>query len=189
MRRARNFRSCSTASWRRRRLRFCKARAGHAGPWEPCGADGRGARGVCAAAGCARGDPDGGDGTAGELRAVLVRAGRCDDDGEIEHQMLFDIAAGYLEMRAAVRGREGRAGSRDSWRRMRCSRCCRCRPRPRTGSAEPALVLALSRQESEFNHARHFWRRCARADADDPALCAGGGQAGGPAVQGELADG
>jgi soluble lytic murein transglycosylase len=67
-----------------------------------------------------------------------------------EHQMLFDIGAGYLEMRAAVRGAKAGLGrglvAPDAVFPMMS-----LPPSPRTGSAEPALVLALSRQESEFN--------------------------------------
>jgi len=67
-----------------------------------------------------------------------------------EHQMLFDIAAGYLEMRAAVRGAKAGLGrglvAPDAvFPRVELPKS------PRTGSAEAALVLALSRQESEFN--------------------------------------
>jgi soluble lytic murein transglycosylase len=67
-----------------------------------------------------------------------------------EHQMLFDIGAGYLEMRAAVRGAKAGLGrglvAPDAVFPMMS-----LPPSPRSGSAEPALVLALSRQESEFN--------------------------------------
>ncbi|MDP3739063.1 MAG: lytic transglycosylase domain-containing protein [Hyphomonadaceae bacterium] len=68
----------------------------------------------------------------------------------VEHQMLFDIAAGYLEMRAAVRGAKAGLGrglvAPDAVFPMMT-----LPNSPRSGSAEPALVLALSRQESEFN--------------------------------------
>jgi hypothetical protein len=105
-----------------------------------------------------------------------------------EHQMLFDIAAGYLEMRAAVRGAKAGLG-RGLVAPDAVFPLMPLPTSPRTGSAEPALVLALSRQESEFNARGDFWRRCTRADADDPALCAGGSEDGRPAVQVELADG
>jgi soluble lytic murein transglycosylase len=67
-----------------------------------------------------------------------------------EHQMLFDIAAGYLEMRAAVRGAKAGLG-RGLVAPDAVFPLMSLPPSPRTGSAEPALVLALSRQESEFN--------------------------------------
>src|SRR5690606_32709879 len=71
-------------------------------------------------------------------------------DTAAEHQMLFDIAAGYLVMRAAGRGAKAGRGrglvAPDAVLPVRS-----WPPSPRTGSAEPALVLALSRQESEFN--------------------------------------
>lgn len=68
-----------------------------------------------------------------------------------EHQMLFDIAAGYLEMRAAVRGAKAGLG-RGLVAPDAVFPLMSLPTSPRTGSAEPALVLALSRQESEFNH-------------------------------------
>lgn len=68
-----------------------------------------------------------------------------------EHQMLFDIAAGYLEMRAAVRGAKAGLG-RGLVAPDAVFPLMPLPSSPRTGSAEPALVLALSRQESEFNH-------------------------------------
>jgi soluble lytic murein transglycosylase len=67
-----------------------------------------------------------------------------------EHQMLFDIAAGYLEMRAAVRGAKAGLG-RGLVAPDAVFPLMELPKSPRTGSAEPALVLALSRQESEFN--------------------------------------
>jgi soluble lytic murein transglycosylase len=68
----------------------------------------------------------------------------------VEHQMLFDIAQGYLETRAAVRG--GKAGLQRGLVAPDAVFPVLDLPKsPRTGSAEPALVLALSRQESEFN--------------------------------------
>ncbi len=67
-----------------------------------------------------------------------------------EHQMLFDIAAGYLEMRAAVRGAKAGLG-RGLVAPDAVFPLMPLPNSPRTGSAEPALVLALSRQESEFN--------------------------------------
>ncbi|HEX5007843.1 MAG TPA: lytic transglycosylase domain-containing protein [Hyphomonadaceae bacterium] len=69
----------------------------------------------------------------------------------MEHQMLFDIAAGYLEMRAAVRGAKAGLG-RGLVAPDAVFPVLDLPKSPRTGSAEPALVLALSRQESEFNH-------------------------------------
>ncbi|MBI1362162.1 MAG: transglycosylase SLT domain-containing protein [Alphaproteobacteria bacterium] len=67
-----------------------------------------------------------------------------------EHQMLFDIASGYLEMRAAVRG--GKAGlARGLVAPDAVFPTIDLPKSPRSGAAEPALVLALSRQESEFN--------------------------------------
>ncbi len=68
----------------------------------------------------------------------------------VEHQMLFDIAAGYLEMRAAVRGAKAGLG-RGLVAPDAVFPLLDLPQSPRTGSAEPALVLALSRQESEFN--------------------------------------
>jgi soluble lytic murein transglycosylase len=68
-----------------------------------------------------------------------------------EHQMLFDIGAGYLEMRAAVRG--AKAGLGRGLVAPDAVFPLMVLPKsPRSGAAEPALVLALSRQESEFNH-------------------------------------
>ncbi len=68
----------------------------------------------------------------------------------MEHQLLFDIAQGYLETRAAVRG--GKAGlGRGLVAPDAVFPILPLPPSPRTGSAEPAMVLALSRQESEFN--------------------------------------
>ena len=68
----------------------------------------------------------------------------------LEHQMLFDIAQGYLETRAAVRS--GKAGlARGIVAPDAVFPVLELPKSPRTGSAEPALVLALSRQESEFN--------------------------------------
>jgi soluble lytic murein transglycosylase len=67
-----------------------------------------------------------------------------------EHQMLFDIAAGYLEMRAAVRGAKAGLG-RGLVAPDAVFPLIDLPKSPRTGSAEPALVLALARQESEFN--------------------------------------
>jgi soluble lytic murein transglycosylase len=64
--------------------------------------------------------------------------------------MLFDIAQGYLEMRAAVRG--GKAGlARGLVAPDAVFPLLDLPKSPRSGSAEPAMVLALSRQESEFN--------------------------------------
>jgi soluble lytic murein transglycosylase len=69
----------------------------------------------------------------------------------VDHQMLFDIGAGFLEMRAAVRG--GKAGlARGLVAPDAVFPLYELPASPRTGSAEPALVLALARQESEFNH-------------------------------------
>ena len=68
-----------------------------------------------------------------------------------EHQMLFDIAAGYLEMRAAVRSAKAGLG-RGLVAPDAVFPIMPLPPSPRTGSAEPAMVLALARQESEFNH-------------------------------------
>lgn len=68
----------------------------------------------------------------------------------VEHQMLFDIAQGYLETRAAVRGAKAGLG-RGLVAPDAVFPILQLPPSPRTGSAEPALVLALSRQESEFN--------------------------------------
>jgi len=68
-----------------------------------------------------------------------------------EHQMLFDIAAGYLEMRAAVRGAKAGLG-RGLVAPDAVFPVVSLPPSPRSGSAEPAMVLALTRQESEFNH-------------------------------------
>ena len=68
-----------------------------------------------------------------------------------EHQMLFDIAVGYLEMRAAVRG--AKAGiARGIVAPEAVFPVIALPESPRSGAAEPALVLALTRQESEFNH-------------------------------------
>lgn len=67
-----------------------------------------------------------------------------------EHQMLYDICQGYLEPRAALRG--AKAGlSRGLIAPEALFPVVTLPPSPRTGSAEPAMVLALSRQESEFN--------------------------------------
>lgn len=67
-----------------------------------------------------------------------------------QHQMLFDIAKGYLEMRAAVRG--GKAGLGRGLVAPDAVFPLMDLPKsPRSGAAEPAMVLALSRQESEFN--------------------------------------
>jgi len=68
-----------------------------------------------------------------------------------EHQMLFDIASGYLEMRAAVRSAKAGLG-RGLVAPDAVFPLMSLPPSPRTGSAEPAMVLALARQESEFNH-------------------------------------
>jgi soluble lytic murein transglycosylase len=68
-----------------------------------------------------------------------------------EHQMLFDISAGYLEMRAAVRSAKSGLG-RGLVAPEAVFPVLPLPPSPRTGSAEPAMVLALARQESEFNH-------------------------------------
>lgn len=67
-----------------------------------------------------------------------------------EHQMLFDIGAGYLEMRAALRGAKAGLG-RGLVAPDALFPLLSLPSSPRSGSAEPALVLALSRQESEFN--------------------------------------
>lgn len=69
----------------------------------------------------------------------------------LEHQMLFDIASGYLEMRAAVRSAKAGLG-RGLVAPDAVFPVMSLPPSPRTGSAEPAMVLALARQESEFNH-------------------------------------
>ena len=68
-----------------------------------------------------------------------------------EHQMLFDIAAGYLEMRAAVRGAKAGLG-RGIVAPDAVFPVLPLPNSPRSGAAEPAMVLALTRQESEFNH-------------------------------------
>ena len=68
-----------------------------------------------------------------------------------EHQMLFDIAAGYLEMRAAIRGAKAGLG-RGLVAPDAVFPLLALPTSPRSGAAEPAMVLALSRQESEFNH-------------------------------------
>jgi len=68
-----------------------------------------------------------------------------------EHQMLYDIAAGYLEMRAAIRGAKAGLG-RGLVAPDAVFPVFSLPTSPRTGSAEPAMVLALTRQESEFNH-------------------------------------
>ena len=68
-----------------------------------------------------------------------------------EHQMLFDIAAGYLEMRAAIRGAKAGLG-RGLVAPDAVFPILNLPSSPRSGAAEPAMVLALSRQESEFNH-------------------------------------
>ncbi len=68
-----------------------------------------------------------------------------------EHQMLYDIAAGYLEMRAAVRGAKAGLG-RGLVAPDAVFPILDLPASPRSGSAEPAMVLALARQESEFNH-------------------------------------
>lgn len=68
-----------------------------------------------------------------------------------EHQMLFDITAGYLEMRAAVRGAKAGLG-RGLVAPDAVFPVFTLPSSPRSGSAEPAMVLALARQESEFNH-------------------------------------
>ncbi len=68
----------------------------------------------------------------------------------VEHQMLYDICQGYLENRAALRG--AKAGlARGMIAPDALFPILSLPPSPRTGSAEPAMVLALSRQESEFN--------------------------------------
>jgi soluble lytic murein transglycosylase len=67
-----------------------------------------------------------------------------------EHQMLYDIAAGYLEMRAAVRGAKAGLG-RGLVAPDAVFPVFDLPKSPRSGAAEPAMVLALSRQESEFN--------------------------------------
>jgi soluble lytic murein transglycosylase len=72
-------------------------------------------------------------------------------DTPAEHQMLFDITAGYLEMRAAVRGAKAGLG-RGLVAPEAVFPVLQLPPSPRSGSAEPAMVLALARQESEFNH-------------------------------------
>lgn len=67
-----------------------------------------------------------------------------------EHLMLADIAQRYLQPRAAVRG--GKAGlARGFIAPEAVFPLMPLPPSTRSGSAEPALVLALSRQESEFN--------------------------------------
>lgn len=68
-----------------------------------------------------------------------------------EHQMLYDVAAGYLEMRAAVRGAKAGLG-RGLVAPDAVFPVFALPTSPRSGSAEPAMVLALARQESEFNH-------------------------------------
>ncbi len=68
-----------------------------------------------------------------------------------EHQMLFDIASGYLEMRAAVRSAKAGLG-RGLVAPDAVFPIVSLPASPRTGSAEAAMVLALTRQESEFNH-------------------------------------
>ncbi len=68
-----------------------------------------------------------------------------------EHQMLYDIAAGYLEMRAAIRGAKAGLG-RGLVAPDAVFPVFALPTSPRSGAAEPAMVLALARQESEFNH-------------------------------------
>jgi len=88
----------------------------------------------------------------GRLASFERFSNQIDDQLETpqDHQMLFDIAQGYLETRAAVRG--GKAGlARGLIAPDAVFPVLALPPSPRTGSAEPALVLALSRQESEFN--------------------------------------
>lgn len=68
----------------------------------------------------------------------------------VEHQMLYDIAQGYLESRAALRG--AKAGlQRGLVAPDAVFPVLPLPPSTRNGAAEPAMVLALSRQESEFN--------------------------------------
>lgn len=67
-----------------------------------------------------------------------------------EHQMLFDIGQSFLEPRAALRG--AKAGlARGLVAPDAVFPIITLPTSLRTGSAEPAMVLALTRQESEFN--------------------------------------
>lgn len=67
-----------------------------------------------------------------------------------EHQMLFDIAQRFLEPRAALRS--AKAGLQRGLVAPDAAYPVVSLPAsPGSGSAEPGLVLALSRQESEFN--------------------------------------
>jgi soluble lytic murein transglycosylase len=67
-----------------------------------------------------------------------------------EHQMLYDIGKRYLEMRAALRG--AKAGLQRGIVAPDAVFPVLSLPRStRSGAAEDAMVLALSRQESEFN--------------------------------------
>jgi soluble lytic murein transglycosylase len=67
-----------------------------------------------------------------------------------EHQMLYDIGMSFMEPRAALRG--AKAGLARGLIAPDATFPVLTLPNsPRTGSAEPAMVLALTRQESEFN--------------------------------------
>ncbi len=68
----------------------------------------------------------------------------------VEHQMLYEIGRDYLEMRAAIRGAKAGLGRGV----VAPDAVFPVLPLPkstRNGAAEDAMVLALSRQESEFN--------------------------------------
>ncbi len=69
----------------------------------------------------------------------------------VEHQMLYEVGRDYLEMRAAIRGAKAGLGRG----LVAPDAVFPVLPLPRStrnGAAEDAMVLALSRQESEFNH-------------------------------------
>jgi soluble lytic murein transglycosylase len=67
-----------------------------------------------------------------------------------EHQMLYDIGLSFMEPRAALRG--AKAGlARGLIAPDAVFPVLSLPSSMRTGSAEPAMVLALTRQESEFN--------------------------------------
>ena len=106
----------------------------------------------------------------------------------MEHQMLFDIGAGYLEMRSAVRGAKAGLGR---------GLVAPDAVFPMHGAAEVAAVgiggagagAGAVAAGERVQPSRHFIGRCARTDADGAALCAGGSADGGPALPLELADG
>jgi soluble lytic murein transglycosylase len=98
-----------------------------------------------------------------DVRAAILLAdsGRLDDferfsnaiddrlDTALEHQMLFDIGQTYLETRAAVRGAKAGLG-RGLVAPEAVFPVIKLPATTRNGSAEEAMVLALSRQESEL---------------------------------------